>query len=201
MDLLFDSLLAGLGLGAGLSSVSGLRAFLPVALVGLVSRYEVLGVFDLENTRFGVLENPWLIGFLLFLALAEIVGDKIPVLDSALDLVAWPVRVSAGVVVFGAALAQESSGVLAAGMIAGGAIAGTSNAVKSLIRPSATVTTGGTLNPFISFFEDLTVIVGSVVVLLLPIIGLLIVVFLIFLVYRLRKIKQRKYKGLRILKE
>jgi len=201
MDLLFDSLLAGLGLGAGLSSISGLRAFLPLAFVGLVSRYEVLGAFDLEGTRFGVLENPWLIGLFLFLALAEIVGDKIPVLDSALDLVAWPVRIAAGVVVFGAALAQEPSAVLAAGMVAGGAIAGTSNAVKSLIRPSATATTGGTLNPFISLFEDLTVIVGSVVVLLLPIMGLLIVAFLIFLVYRLRTIKRRKYKGLRILKE
>ncbi len=201
MDVLFDSLLAGLGLGAGLSSMSGLRAFLPLAVVGLISRYEALGAFELAGTRFEVLENPWLIAFLLFLALAEIVGDKIPVLDSALDLIAWPVRIAAGAIVFGAALAQESPGVLAAGMVGGGAIAATANAVKSLIRPGATVTTGGTLNPFISFFEDLTVVTGSAVVLLLPIIGLLIVAFLIFLVYRVRKIKRRKYKGLRILNE
>lgn len=201
MDLLFDSLLAGLGLGAGLSSMSGLRAFVPLALVGLVSRYEALGAFDLTDTRFEVLENPWLIAFLAFLALAEIVGDKVPVLDSALDLIAWPVRIAAGVIVFGAALAQESPGVLAAGMVGGGAIAATSTAVKSMIRPGATVTTGGTLNPFISFFEDLTVILGSVIVILVPILGLFIVAFLIFLVYRVRKIKQRKYKGLRILKE
>ncbi len=201
MDLLFDSLLAGLGLGAGLSSMSGLRAFLPLALVGVISRYEALGAFNLTGTRFAVLENPWLIAFLVFLALAEIVGDKIPVLDSALDLIAWPVRIAAGAIVFGAALAQESPGVLAAGMVGGGAIAATSNAVKSLIRPAATVTTGGTLNPFISFFEDLTVVIGSAVVLLLPITGLFIVMFLIFLVYRVRKIKRRKYKGLRILNE
>jgi len=201
MDLLFDSLLAALGLGAGLSSASGLRAFLPPALVGLVSRYDALGAFELEGTRFAVLENPWLIGVLLFLALAEIVGDKIPVLDSALDLVAWPVRIAAGAVVFGAALAQESPAVIAAGMVGGGAIAATSNAVKSMIRPGATATTGGALNPFISFFEDLTTAVGSVVTILLPLIGFLMVAFLIFLVYRLRKIRQRKYKGLRILKE
>jgi uncharacterized membrane protein len=181
--------------------MSGLRAFLPVALVGLISRYEALGAFDLTGTGFEVLENPWLIAFLVFLALAEIVGDKIPVLDSALDLIAWPVRIAAGAIVFGAALAQEPPGVLAAGMVGGGAIAATSNAVKSLIRPGATVTTGGTLNPFISLFEDLTVVIGSAVVLLLPIIGLFMVVFLIFLVYRVRKIKRRKYKGLRILNE
>lgn len=201
MDLLFDSLLAGLGLGAGLSSMSGLRAFLPLAFVGLLSRYQALGVFDLTGTRFEVLENPWLIAILVFLALAEIVGDKIPVLDSALDLIAWPVRIAAGAIVFGAALAQEPTGVLAAGMVGGGAIAATSNAVKSLIRPGATVTTGGTLNPFISFFEDLTVVIGSGVVVLLPIIGFFILLFLIFLVYRVRKIRRRKYKGLRILKE
>jgi hypothetical protein len=57
------------------------------------------------------------------------------------------------------------------------------------------------LNPFISFFEDVAAMLGSVIVLLLPAIGLLFVVFLIFLVYRVRRIQQRKYKGLRILKE
>ena len=201
MDLLFDSLLASVGLGAGLSGLSGLRAFLPLGLVGLVARYEVLGVFDLEGSRFAVLENPWVIGLLLAMALVEIVGDKVPVLDSALDLIAWPLRIAAGVLVFGAALAHEDPGVVAAGMIGGGGIAATTHAVKSAIRPGATLAGGGTLNPFISFFEDVATVLGTIAVLLLPLLGLLLVAFLIFLVYRVRKVKRRKYRGLRILKE
>jgi len=204
MDLLFDSLLAGVGLGAGLSVMSGLRAFLPLGLVGLLARYEVLGAFDLEGTTFRVLENPWVIGVLLILAVVEIIGDKIPVLDSALDLVAWPLRAAAGAIVFGAAVAPESPALLAIGMIGGGAIALTTNAVKSMIRPGAAGaggTGGRSLGPFVSFFEDVTTIIGGMVVLLLPVSGLLFVAFLIFLVYRVRKIKRRKYKGLRILKE
>ncbi len=201
MDLLFDSLLASLGLGAGLSGFSGLRAFLPIGIVGLISRYDLFGAVELAGTRFEILENPWVIGALLLLAVFEIVGDKIPLVDSALDLIAWPVRILAGAVIFGAALAQQDPGVTAAGMVGGGAIAATANAVKSIIRPAATVTGGGTLNPFISFFEDVTAVLGTLVVLLVPILGLLLVAFLIFLVYRVRKIKRRKYKGLRILKE
>lgn len=201
MDLLFDSLLASLGLGAGLSGFSGLRAFLPLGLVGLISRFGLFGAFDLAGTRFAIIENPWVIGALLVLAVLEIIGDKIPLLDSALDVPAWPVRILAGAVIFGAALAQEDMGVTAAGMVGGGAIAATANAVKSIIRPAATVTGGGTLNPFISFFEDVAAAIGTLMVMLLPILGLLLVAFLIFLVYRVRKIKQRKYKGLRILRE
>jgi uncharacterized membrane protein len=201
MDLLFDSLLASLGLGAGLSGFSGLRAFLPLGLVGLISRAGLFGAFDLAGTRFEILQNPWVFGALLVLAVLEIIGDKIPLLDSAIDLLAWPVRILAGAVIFGAALAHQDMGVTAAGMVGGGAIAATANAVKSIIRPASTVTGGGALNPFISFFEDVTATLGTVVVMLLPILGLLLVAFLIFLVYRVRKIKQRKYKGLRILRE
>lgn len=201
MDLLFDSLLASLGLGAGLSGFSGLRAFLPVGLAGLISRYGLFGAFDLAGTRFEILENPWVIATLLVLAVLEIIGDKIPLLDSALDLIAWPVRIAAGAVLFGAALAQQDPGVTVAGMVGGGAIAATANAVKSIVRPASTVAGGGTLNPFISFFEDVTAALGTLVVMLLPVLGLLLVAFLIFLVYRVRKIKRRKFKGLRILRE
>lgn len=201
MDVLFEGLLASIGLGAGLSSLSGVRAFLPIGLVGLVSRLGWFSAFDLAGTRFAILENPWVIGALLFLAVAEIVGDKVPVLDSALDLMATPVRVLAGVLVFGAALAQEDTAVTAAGMVGGGAIAFTSAAIKGVIRPGATATTGGTLNPFISFFEDVATLLGTAVVVLLPVLGFLLIAFTVFLIYRLRAVRNRKFKGLRILKE
>jgi uncharacterized membrane protein len=203
MDLLFDSLLAAVGLGAGLSVFTGLRAFIPLSLVGLVAHFGVLDLLDLQGTWFEALSETWVIGLLIFLAVVEIVVDKIPLLDSAVGLVAWPIKAIAGAITFGAALAHEDTGVLVAGLIAGGAVAVTAHAVKSVVRPGATTpgTSNTSLNPFISFFEDVAAMLGTVIVLLLPIIGLLLVVFLIFLVYRVRKVRQRKYKGLRILKE
>jgi len=187
-------------MGGGQSSLSGLRAFLPLAIVGLISRYDLFGVYSLEGTPFAFLENPWLIGILLVLTVLELAADKMPVLDSAQDLVAGPLRVIAGALVFGAALAQQEGGVIVAGMVGGAALAGATHAVKSVIRPAATATGGGTVNPFISLFEDLTAGIGTFLFAILPILGLLLVAFVLYLVYRVARRRRRKYKGLRILR-
>ncbi|GAB4263077.1 MAG: hypothetical protein Kow00122_19250 [Thermoleophilia bacterium] len=201
MDALFDNIAAFVSLGAGLSTLSGLRAFLPLGLVGLVARYDLFGAFDLDATVFAVLENPWVIGILLILALIEITADKVPLLDSAQDLLTTPLRILAGALVFGAALAQQDTGVVVAGMIGGGALAGASHAAKGALRPGVTTAAGEAADPFVSFFEDIVAGVGSLVLVLVPLLGILLVVFVLLFIYRVRKRRQRKYKGLRILKE
>jgi uncharacterized membrane protein len=201
MDVFFDSVAALTAMGAGLSSLSGLRAFMPLALVGLISRLGLFGAFDLGGTPFAILENPWVIGILLVLAILEIVADKVPVVDSLQDVVAGPLRMLAGAIIFGAALAQQDTKLLVAGMVGGGALAGATHAAKGFIRPGATVVSGGTANPFISLFEDVFTFFGTVLVVILPILGLLLVLFVLFVIYRVRRRRRRKYKGLRILKE
>jgi len=201
VDVFFDSLAALTAMGAGLSSLSGLRAFLPLALVGLISRFELFGAFDLAGTPFAILENPWVIGILLTLAILEIVADLVPLVDSLQDVVAGPLRMLAGAIIFGASLAQQDTAVLVAGMVGGGALAGATHAAKGIIRPGATAVSGGTANPFISVFEDLFAFFGTFLVVLLPILGLLLVLFVLFVIYRVRRRRRRKYKGLRILKE
>lgn len=201
MDALTNSLVALIGMGGGQSALTGLRAFLPPAIVGLISRFGLFGAYDLEGTPFAILENPWLIGILLVLTLLELAADKVPALDSAQDVFAGPLRVIAGAIVFGAALAQQDTGVVVAGMIGGGALAGATHAVKSVIRPAATATGGGTVNPFLSFFEDVTAALGTLIFAILPILGFLLVAFVLYLVYRVTRRRRRKYKGLRILKD
>lgn len=201
MELLTNSLLALIGMGGGHSTLTGLRAFLPLGIVGLIARFELFGAYDLEGTPFAILTNPWVIGILLALAVVEIVADKVAVLDSAQDLVAGPLRVIAGAVIFGAALAQEDTGVIVAGMIGGGALAGATHAVKSVIRPAASASGGTTVNPFLSVFEDVTAAAGTVILAILPILGLLVMAFVLYLVYRVTRRRGRKYKGLRILKD
>lgn len=201
MDVLFNSLAALTATGGGLSSLSGLRAFLPLALVGLISRYGLFGAFDLDDTPFAILQNPWVIAILLALAIFEIVADKVPVVDSLQDVVAGPLRILAGAIIFGAALAQQNTPVLVAGMVGGGALAGVTHAAKGIVRPGATAVSGGTANPFISFFEDIFTFFGTFLVIILPVLGLLLVLFVLFVIYRVRRRRRRKYKGLRILNE
>jgi len=201
MDLLFDSLPALVSLGAGLAVLSGLRAFLPLAVVGLVSHLDLFGPLSLGGTPFGALENLAVILVLFGLALVEIVLDKFALADTVQDVVATPLRVIAGGIAFGACLADRPLLAVVFAMIAGAVIAGVVGGVKGFLRPGVTVVGGGTLNPFISLFEDLTALLGTLLLLLLPFLGVLLLAFLLYLVFRLRRRQQRKYHGLRVLKE
>jgi Domain of unknown function (DUF4126) len=189
-----ETLLA-VGSGVGLSSVAGVRAYLPLALAGIFAR---LGLFELP-APFDLL-NDWLvIGALLALALVESGLDKIPALDSVLDIVQTPIRIVAGAVLFSAAL-QAGLGVEAIPeLAAGGGIAGTVAVLKALLRPSANVASAGVSAPFLSAFEDVVVLVGGILAIVVPLVSLLLVAFLLFFFYRVRKRRGRKYGGLRIL--
>jgi hypothetical protein len=189
-----ETLLA-VGSGVGLSSVAGVRAYLPLALAGIFAR---LGLFELP-VPFDLL-NDWLvIGALLALALVESGLDKIPALDSVLDIVQTPIRIVAGAVLFSAAL-QAGLGVEAIPeLAAGGGIAGTVAVLKALLRPSANVASAGVSAPFLSAFEDVVALVGGILAIVVPLVSLLLVAFLLFFFYRVRKRRGRKYGGLRIL--
>ncbi|MGF1473658.1 MAG: DUF4126 domain-containing protein [Rubrobacteraceae bacterium] len=189
-----ETLLAA-GTGAGLSSVAGLRAYLPLALVGLFAR---LGLFDLPEP-FSFLDSWVVVVALLVLALVESVLDKIPALDTAVDVVQTPVRVVAGAILFaaafGAGLDPGSIPELAAGGVLAGGVAG----LKAVLRPPPNVAAAGVSAPFLSGLEDVVAFVGGIVALLVPLVSLLLVGFLLFVYYRIRKRRGRKYGGLRIL--
>ncbi len=183
------------GTGIGLSSVSGVRAYLPLALVGIFARF---GLFELPRP-FDVLDNWLVIMVLLALAFVESGLDKIPALDSVLDVIQTPVRVAAGAVLFSAAL-EAGLGVDAIPeLLAGGGIAGTVAVLKAILRPSANATSAGVSAPFLSTFEDVVAVVGGILAVLVPLLPLLLVAFLLFFFYRVRRRRGRKYGGLRIL--
>ncbi|HZY64358.1 MAG: DUF4126 domain-containing protein [Actinomycetota bacterium] len=189
-----ETLLAA-GTGAGLSSVAGLRAYLPLALVGLFAR---IGLFDLP-APFDFLDNWVVVVTLLILALVEGVLDKIPALDTAVDVVQTPVRIVAGAVLFSAALEAGLDPAAIPELAAGGGIAGVVAVLKAVLRPPANVSTAGVSAPFLSGVEDVVALVGGIIAILVPLISLLLVAFLLFVFYRIRKRRGRKYGGLRIL--
>jgi uncharacterized membrane protein len=189
-----ETLLA-VGSGVGLSSVAGVRAYLPLALVGIFAR---LGLFELPET-FDLLSNWLVIAALLVLAVVESVLDKIPALDTVLDVVQTPIRIVAGALLFSAAL-EAGLGVEAIPeLAAGGGIAGTVAVLKAVLRPPANAASAGVSAPFLSTFEDVVAVVGGILAVLVPLVPLLLVAFLLYFFYRVRRRRGRKYGGLRIL--
>lgn len=201
VEFLINSLVAKAGMGAGFSGLSGLRAFMPLGLLGLASHLDLWAGLDLGGTPFALLENSWVIAALLILAAFEMAADKVPLLDSIQDVVATPLRAIAGALIFAAIMQNQGTAALMASGLAGGAIAATAHAGKTVVRAGATTTGAGVANPFISFFEDLLTFIGSILLLLVPMAGILIFLFLVFLVYRISRKRKRKYEGLRILRE
>jgi hypothetical protein len=185
------------GTGIGLSSIAGIRAYLPLALVGLFAR---LGLFTLPGP-FGLLDDWWVIGALLALALVESGLDKIPALDSILDIVQTPLRIVAGAILFAAALQEGIDMGAIPELIAGGAIAGLVTVSKSILRPSADGSTAGVSTSFLSVFEDVVALLGGVIAVLVPLVPLVLVAFLLFFFFRVRRRRGRKYGGLRLLRD
>src|SRR5215210_285971 len=160
-----ETLLA-VGTGIGLSSIAGIRAYLPLVLVGLFAR---LGLFVLP-APFDLLDDWLVIGVLVLLALLESGLDKMPALDPVLNYVQTPLRIISGAILFAAAL-QEGIDVGAIPELAvGGVIAGLVAVLKVILRPAANVASSGVSASFLSLVEDAAALLGGVIAVLVPLV-------------------------------
>ncbi|MCE5253854.1 MAG: DUF4126 domain-containing protein [Actinomycetia bacterium] len=198
MDVIFNSIYARACMGAGLAVLSGIRAFLPVGFLALYSRLEFQSAPVLEGTWFGFLEKTWVISLLLALAVVELATDKIFVFSKIRDQIMRPVKIVLGGLVFAAAMAPDGWIAMTVSGILGLVIAGLADHVRRRTRPAPTADT--TPAVLISIYEDVVVLIGTLLFVLLPLIGALVAAFLVLLVYRVRVMRNRKHKGLRILR-
>jgi hypothetical protein len=184
------------GLGVGLASVAGLRAFVPLALFSLFAQLGFVVEPDILSPQIG-----WTIVLVLSaLAVVEIMLDKVLALDPAFGYVMIPVRMVAGAVLFAAVYEPGTLfGGAAAGLVAGGGIAAVVAGLKVILRPPSRSSSAGVSTAFLSAMEDFVAVSGGVVGLFLPFLPLLFVGFLLFFYNRIRKRRGRKYGGLRIL--
>ncbi len=166
--------------GVSLAASCGLRAFLPPFVVGLAVRLgatEVLLGRPLElNPAFAWLSStPALVVFGVAVVV-ELVADKVPVVDHALDLVQTLVRPLAGMLVVAANL-RDLPPLPAAviGLVLGGTIAGGVHVAKAKIRLLSTLGTGGAASPVLSGIEDLLSLVGSVLAVLAAVLAALVI--------------------------
>ena len=166
----------------GLSTASGLNAYVPLLTLGLLARFTNLVHL---NAPYDVLTHPVVLVVLAVLALLDFIADKIPAVDHALHLVGLIIHPIVGAILFLAASSDIGSvhPVLAAvcGLILGGA----THAARMTVRPAATVTTAGTANPVVSFLEDVFSLVLSVLAILVPVVAALLILFLVGWLYLL----------------
>jgi uncharacterized membrane protein len=198
MDAIFNSIYARACMGAGLSVLSGIRAFLPVAFLALYSRLEFASAPTLAGTPFEFLEWTWVLAALFALAVIELVVDKMPALAQTYNAVMRPIKILFGGVVFAAVMAPDGWIAMTVCGILGLVIAGLAEHARRSMRPDAAADAGPVV--LMSIYEDVLVLVGTLLFVLVPLIGALLACFLFLLVYRLRKRRTRKHAGLRILK-
>lgn len=172
--------------GVGIAAATGLRAFLPLLVLGVAGR---MGWIPLKP------EVAWLAGNLPLVALGvaafvEILADKIPVVDHALDAVATVIRpVSAWLgayAVLGSWPAPWAQ--LAAVALGGGALA--IHAMKAKVRLGSTAVTAGHANPVLSVGEDLTAFGLLAAAILLPLLALALVIAIVWVLVARRRAKR-----------
>lgn len=158
-------LMTQLAMGLGLAACAGLRAFLPLLIVGIAGRAEIV---PLSGSFEWMASTPALIVFSVAV-LAELLGDKFPGVDHFLDILETFAKPVAGTVLMAGVVTDLSplmSAVVA--LVLGGTVAGGVHLVKSKLRLISTFTTAGVANPVISVAEDAASLTGSIAALALP---------------------------------
>ncbi|MEU5879768.1 DUF4126 domain-containing protein [Spirillospora sp. NPDC047279] len=183
--------------GLGLSAAAGLNAYIPMLVVGLLDRYSDLVRLPAE---FGWLTNGWVLSILGVLLLAEVVLDKVAVVDSLNDAVQTFVRPAAGGAVFAATDAAErfdSSTFMAdnpwIGWILGIVVALVVHLTKTSIRPVVNAGTLGTGAPVVSTVEDTVSLGMSILAILAPVVALIGVIMLAFVSFRMVRMVRRRH--------
>jgi Domain of unknown function (DUF4126) len=180
----------------GLSSTAGLRAYLPLLLLGIASDIRgpdgaaLLPVQD----QFHVLGHPIVLGVLAVLVVLEFLADKVPGVDHISDVVHTVIRPVAGALIMAgsANTLSDESRILAA--VVGALVALATHTLKASTRAAVTTTTAGVGNPFASLLEDILVVGVILLLVLAPIVGFIALLLLLVLFF---KAARATFRGIR----
>jgi len=156
----------------GLSGAAGLNAWLPLLAVGIADRTGWLAL----GSPFDVLSStPGLIVVALLLVL-DLIGDKVPALDSALHAIGLVIAPASGAILFTAQTDLTSDLSPALSVLLGALTAGGIHAGRTAARPFVTASTGGVGNPAVSAAEDGVSLVMTLSAFVLPFLAFLLVI-------------------------
>lgn len=175
-------ILPSVALAIALAACAGLRAWLPLLLAGGLAR---TGHIELGPSYEFLASNKALLVFGVA-TLIEVVADKVPVLDHALDSVSTLLRPAAGALLAAAVVGRFTDPLtaLALGTAIGAPSALVPHAAKSALRLASTGFTAGLGNPVLSVMEDGVTVVACVLAVLAPLVVAAVMVLAAFFVLR-----------------
>lgn len=175
-------LFVAIALGLGLAGAAGLRVFVPIFGAGLAAH---LGYVTLNESFQWMSSVPALIAFGTATVL-EILGFYIPWVDNALDAVATPAAVGAGMIASASVMVDMPPALRwGIAIIGGGGIAGTVQALTVGARIKSSTLTGGLANAVLATFEAVGAVGLVLLSIALPLVALGCVIALCVLVYRI----------------
>ncbi len=175
------SALISIAVGLGLAAACGFRVFVPLlvaSVAGHTGQLPLAGGFEWVGSL------PALVAFATATAL-EIGAYYVPWLDHALDVVATPAALAAGILA-SAAVITDLPPLLkwAAALIGGGGVAGLIQGTSVLFRLKSTTLTGGVANPVVATAELIGATGTALLAIFLPLLCLAAVIGLIVLAFR-----------------
>ena len=175
--------------GLGLAGAAGLNAYVPLLVVGLLERFDVI---HLAAPYDQLSATPVLVVLAVLLAI-EFFADKIPGVDSVNDVVQTVVRPAAGALLMACSLGIGTTLPPWVGVLAGIVTAGSIHATKAVARPAINVSTAGLGGPVVSVVEDAVSLVASLLAVLAPLLLVVFVAVLVGLVVvRVRRRRERR---------
>ncbi|WP_299214739.1 DUF4126 domain-containing protein [uncultured Dokdonia sp.] len=174
-------LIISIVLGFSLAAAAGFRIFIPLLLVSLAAHF---GWFPIDQNWEWVGSNIalWILGIA---AVFETFAYFIPWLDNLLDTISVPLAGIAGTLLMVITMGDVDpifTWVLA--IIAGGGAAATISGTAGVTRLTSTATTGGVANPVIASVETGAATTISVASVFSPFLALILVLFIVWSIWR-----------------
>lgn len=175
------SIVVSIALGLGLASAAGLRVFVPLLAAGIAANRELVHLVP----AFEWLSSPVALVALGVATLLEVGAYYVPWLDHALDVIATPSAVAAGIVSSAAVMTDLTPAVRwLVAIIGGGGVAGLVQGATVLARLKSTALTGGAANPLVSTAELIGAVVVVCLAVLVPVVCLLLLAAGVALIFR-----------------
>ena len=177
-------------MGISLAAASGFRVFLPPFLLSLAARFDVIWFLDIDlvGTQFEFFTSTLAIVVLGIATIAEFVGFYAPWVDNALDSIATPAAIVAGVSM--TAIVLEGSDPVvqwAVAIIAGGGVAATIQAATVTTRSLSSTFTFGLGNSTVATGENVASIALTLIAILIPFISAFVVILVVALLLRVKR--------------
>jgi len=172
--------LVSVAVGVALAAACGFRVFVPLLALSAAA---YSGHLALHHGFEWVGSGAALLAFALATAL-EIAAYKIPWLDNALDTLATPAALLAGMVAAASVVTDLPPLVRwAVVIVGGGGAAGVVQGATVLARLKSTALTGGLGNPFLALAELAGAVVTASLALLAPVLGIILVTIVCVIVF------------------